>query len=343
MNPKTAIVTGGCGFIGVHTCLRLLRDEWLVIAVDNLSRLGTERNLHELKTHSRFEHAKVDVRDFNALEDLLISRQPDLIIHLAGQVAVTTSIKDPRSDFEINVIGAINLLEACRKMKAPPLVVYSSTNKVYGSLNHLDLIENETRFDMPKGWQGVTESQPLEFYSPYGCSKGAADQYFVDYSRMYGIPTVVVRQSCIYGPKQLGVEDQGWVAWFAIAALTHRPITIFGDGKQVRDLLHVNDLVDFYLALEQEGTTFAGEVFNIGGGAANSLSLLEYLKFLDANDVPADFNFADTRPGDQRIFVSDNSKAQLALGWQPRRSARDGLIEMIEDLRASIAAGAITQ
>src|ERR1051326_6526000 len=256
------LITGGCGFIGCNAAKRLLDLGHSVTLLDNLSRPGTEANLAWLQKEDRCDFIKGDVRDAARLNDLLRQHKFDAVIHLAGQVAVTTSVADPLSDFEINAVGTVNLLEAVRRYSPHSILLYASTNKVYGKLHNLEVAEEPTRYSLPALSSAVSEEQPLDFHSPYGCSKGAADQYVIDYARIFGLRTVNFRQSCIYGCRQLGVEDQGWVAWFTIAHLLGRQVTIYGTGKQVRDVLFVDDLVACYLAAIERIDRVAGMTFN---------------------------------------------------------------------------------
>jgi CDP-paratose 2-epimerase len=269
-----------------------------------------------------------DVRDRDSLEKSM--EGADVVVHLAGQTAVTTSVVDPRSDFETNAIGTFNVLEAARSRTAPPILLYSSTNKVYGCMEDTRVVECPTRYEYRDLPQGVAEDQPLDFHSPYGCSKGAGDQYTRDYARIYGLPTVVLRQSCIYGPRQMGVEDQGWVAWFVIAAISGRPITVYGDGKQVRDVLFIADLLDAYDAAVERISVAAGQVYNIGGGIAHTMSVwAEFRPRLEALlGRRLECSWGPWRPGDQRIYVSDIRKAEADLGWRPRTSVEDGLARL---------------
>ena len=331
---KNLLITGGAGFIGVNAALHFRERGWVVTVFDNLSRRGTDFNVQMLKEKApdiRLERG--DVRTDSKKMQALIS-QSDAVLHLAAQVAVTTSVTDPRNDFDNNALGTFNVLEAIRLSKNQPMIIYASTNKVYGGLETCPVTEGETRYSFTGGRKGVTEEQPLDFHSPYGCSKGAADQYVRDYARIYGLKTVVFRQSCIYGPQQFGVEDQGWVAWFLIAGLMKRPVTVYGNGKQVRDLLHVGDLVRAYeLALAQPEAS-AGGIFNLGGGPDNTLSLLEFLEMMKAElDLPLSYTFSDWRTGDQPMFVSDNAKMEKMLAWKPEIDVKRGITELAGWLR----------
>ncbi|MFC1722215.1 GDP-mannose 4,6-dehydratase [Patescibacteria group bacterium] len=321
------LVTGGCGFIGFNFSELLLKRGDNVTILDNLSRKGTTANLIYLQENYpkvKFVHA--DIRnDYHKFIPLM--EKVDVVFHLAGQVAVTSSFKVPREDFEINALGTFNILEAIRQSKRKPTIIYASSNKVYGGMTDVKVIEENNRYkykDLPKG---IAEDRLLDFHSPYGCSKGVSDQYVRDYSRMYpGVKTVVMRQSCIYGKNQFGIEDQGWVAWFAIAAYFGKPITIFGDGKQVRDVLYVDDLFDAWDKAANDIDNVNGEIFNVGGGNKYSLSLLELLEFLeDKLDKRVKHTFSDWRPGDQPVFISDISKAKRVLKWKPTTSNTKGI------------------
>jgi CDP-paratose 2-epimerase len=314
------IITGGAGFIGCHAASRFHEAGHRVVVVDNLSRPGADANLAWLRSRGVTEFVRADVRDAEAMRLLLARHQDaDAVLHLAAQVAVTTSVRDPRADFEINALGTFNVLEAVRTAAGGrPAVLYSSTNKVYGNLEHLRVKEQGDRYAYEDRPHGVDEAEPLDFHSPYGCSKGAGDQYVRDYARIYGLKTVTFRQSCIYGTRQFGIEDQGWIAWFCVAATLGRPFTIFGDGKQIRDTLWVGDLVDAYERALERIDSVRGEVFNLGGGPANTLSLRELVAALDRSfGRPLNPGFAGWRPGDQRVFVADIRKAERALGWKP--------------------------
>jgi CDP-paratose 2-epimerase len=325
---RHVLITGGCGFIGTNLAHRLLSMGQSVLVYDDLSRAGTEANLSWLReTHGDKLRVKIaDVRDSADLRAAV--RGAGQVFHFAAQVAVTTSLVNPRHDFEVNIGGTLNLLEAIRAVDNPPNLVFTSTNKVYGALADLLLERSATRYQPLESSlrSGVSEERPLDFHSPYGCSKGAADQYVLDYARTFHIPALVFRMSCIYGPHQMGNEDQGWVAHFLIAALEKRPLMIFGDGMQVRDLLFVEDLVDAFLLAQTNSQTLAGEAFNIGGGLGNTTSLLEILDVMGsmAGEKPA-VEFHDWRPGDQRYYVSDIRKFKAATGWAPKVSIREGV------------------
>jgi len=321
------LVTGGAGFIGSNVCHRLLSQGHEVVIYDNLQRQGTEKNVAWLReNHGQgFSLVQADVRDYPTLQEAV--QGCEVIYHLAAQVAVTWSVSDPREDFEINALGTLNLLEAARSNDPPPIVLFTSTNKVYGGMEEVKIVEQETRHAYASLPQGVSEAQPLDFHSPYGCSKGAADQYVRDYARIYGLKTVVFRMSCIYGPRQFGVEDQGWVAHFLISSVLGRPITIYGDGKQVRDILYVDDLVAALERAVERIEVSAGQVYNMGGGAENTMSVWtefhDHLKELLGHEVPVSYD--EWRPGDQLVYVSDTSKAQRELGWRARTSVSEGI------------------
>lgn len=332
------MVTGGAGFIGSNYVARLLARGEQVTIYDNLTRRGATSNLAWLEERfgqGSFRLVVGDIRDAGLLT--ATARGAGIIIHLASQVAVTTSVRHPREDFEINAQGTFNVLEAARYADANPIVLYASTNKVYGGMEEVTVQETATRYQYRDFPNGVSESQPLDFHSPYGCSKGAGDQYVRDYQRIYGLRTVVFRQSCIYGPRQFGVEDQGWVAWFIIAAVMNRPITIYGDGKQVRDLLYVEDLLDGYDAAIQRIDNASGQVYNLGGGPSNTLSVWSEFRPLLERLLgrPIQVETGDWRPGDQRIFVSDIRKAAEELNWQPKVSVVDGIAKLLEWVAAN--------
>jgi CDP-paratose 2-epimerase len=321
------ILTGGAGFIGCNAAARWIERGESVVVIDDLSRRGSAKNLEWLKRQGNFSFYRQDIREGAALSEVFREhRDAAAVVHLAAQVAVTTSVTDPRADFEINALGTFNVLEAVRAHCPAAAFVFASTNKVYGSLPHAKVAEVGGRYELVDRPQGISEDEPLDFHSPYGCSKGAADQYVIDYGRIYGLRTVSLRQSCIYGLRQMGVEDQGWVAWFSIAALLQRPITIYGDGKQVRDVLFVDDLCELYDACITQIDKAHGKAYNVGGGPDNRMSLLELVRDLEARVGhelrPAK---AATRPGDQPVFVADVRKAARELGWAPKTPVARGL------------------
>jgi CDP-paratose 2-epimerase len=328
-----ALVTGGTGFIGTNLSHRLLSEGYEVVLFDNLSREGVQQNLNWLRTeHGRdLQFVQGDVRDFDAV--LKAIQNVDVVFHLAAQVAVTTSVSNPREDFSINAHGTLNVLEAARRQEPMPVLLYTSTNKVYGGLEHLRVVERSSRYEFEDLPQGVSENCPLDFHSPYGCSKGSADQYVLDYHRIYGLPSIVFRMSCIYGPHQFGNEDQGWVAHFCITGFRGGNITIYGDGKQVRDLLYVDELVELMLRAHKNIDRIAGQVFNVGGGPANTISVwTEFQNVLKPliSKLPM-MSFDAFRPGDQKIYVSDIRKAQTHLGWTPRVKIEEGLALLIHN------------
>jgi CDP-paratose 2-epimerase len=321
------LITGGAGFIGSNLAAYFMRAGHTVTIFDNFSRRGSEANLAWLQSEfpAGPEVVRGDVRDAKAIQAAAVNQAA--ILHCAGQVAVTTSVNNPREDFEINALGTFNTLEAARASGKNPIYIYTSTNKVYGGMEEARVQEGDQRYyfaDMPNG---VPETWPLDFHSPYGCSKGTGDQYVRDYHRIYGLPTVVFRQSSIYGPRQFGVEDQGWIAFLAICAATGNPITIYGDGKQVRDILYIDDLARaFELAIRNIDRT-AGKIYNIGGGPTRTLSIwTETGPLLEQNvGRPLPVRFSDWRPGDQRIYVSDISRAKADFGWEPQVSPEEGV------------------
>ena len=330
---KNYLITGGAGFIGSNYVHKLLSRGESVTILDNFSRGGAPRNLEWLeKTFGRdsFRVIRGDVRDASLVAES--AKGSDVIVHLAGQVAVTTSVTNPRDDFENNALGTFNVLEGARLSGKNPIVIYASTNKVYGGMDDVNVVERGERWEYESLPFGAPETQPLDFHSPYGCSKGTGDQYVRDYARIYNLPTVVYRQSCIYGPRQFGIEDQGWVAWFVIATVMGRPITIYGDGKQIRDLLHVSDLIRAYdLAVEKIDVT-AGQVYNLGGGSANTLSIwTEFGPMLEELvGHPIQVARGDWRPGDQKVFVADIRKAERELGWKPQVGVEKGIRKLFE-------------
>ena len=336
------LITGGAGFVGANLAHRLLAAGRRVRVLDNLSRAGVERNLQWLRdTHGRALDVEIaDVRDARAVARAV--RGAGTVFHFAAQVAVTTSLVDPVEDFDVNARGTLNVLEAVRAAAEPPAVIFTSTNKVYGNLEDMALGlrgQRHAPLDEQLRAHGVSEARPLRFHSPYGCSKGAADQYVVDYAHSFGIRAVVFRMSCIYGPHQFGTEDQGWVAHFLIRALDGEPIMLYGDGMQVRDLLFVDDLVDAFLLAERHVDALAGRAFNIGGGAANTTSLLDLIAMIgDLHGTRPSVRFDGWRTGDQRYYVSDTRAFQAATGWAPTHGVRDG-VELLYEWLATARAG----
>lgn len=322
------LITGGAGFIGCNLADAFSMDGHEVVVVDNLSRPGSAVNLDWLRRHHPgLRFACADVRDAQAILSCFRNHADlDAVIHLASQVALTTSIADPRLDFEVNAFGTFNVLEAVRTEAPAAVLAYASTNKVYGALERLPVVQRDGRYELPSHPHGIPEEQPLDLHSPYACSKGAGELYVRDYGRVYGLHTIILRQSCIYGPHQFGIEDQGWVAWFVLAALSGRPITVYGDGRQVRDVLAIGDLIRAYRAVLVTPAA-SGETINVGGGPANTLSvwteLGPLLERLSGRTLRV--SFADWRCGDQRVFVSDIRRARRVLGWTPHIPPTQGI------------------
>lgn len=329
-DSRPVLITGGCGFIGCNLADRFCADGENVIVLDNLARGGVRANAQWLKARhgERVQITAGDVRDPILVIDAV--RQARAVMHLAAQVAVTSSVENPLDDFEINARGTINVLEAVRLHNASAPVIFASTNKVYGRLVNDREIERTGRRYAPCESalaRGVNEASPLDFYSPYGCSKGTADQYVRDYARVYGLRTAVMRMSCIYGPRQFGTEDQGWIAHFLLAGLRGDKLTIYGDGRQVRDALFISDAVDAWIAVLRNIEASRGRVFNLGGGLSNSVSLLELIDLiagLTGHDV--NYDFADWRPGDQPWYVTDINALCTTVGWRPKTSLPEGLV-----------------
>ena len=340
------LITGGAGFTGINFARHYLERGHEVVVLDNLSRRGGLVNLGWLQDTvddpSRLEILVEDVRMPGRATRAAVE-SADLLLHFAAQVAVTTSVIDPRHDFDVNALGTFRMLELVRRSKGKhPAFFYSSTNKVYGAMDDVETVEEARCYryaDLP---DGVPESRPLDFHSPYGCSKGAADQYVRDYARIFGLRTVVFRQSCIYGYRQFGIEDQGWVAWFVIASELGRPLTIFGDGKQVRDVLFIDDLIGAYDAAWRSIDTTSGRVYNLGGGPANAISLVDLLELLgEIRGAEVPVRYDDWRPGDQPVYVSDIGRARAEFGWAPQSGWREGvgrLVEWVRENRDLIAA-----
>ncbi len=332
----TVLVTGGGGFIGANVASRLLAAGHEVRILDDLSRPGARLNIDWLRDElgaDSFDLHKTDLRDREGVAAAVAGC--DVVYHLGAQVAVTTSVEDPMTDFEVNALGTLNVLESIRDAGEDPVVIYSSTNKVYGEVRS-EVREEATRYELVDLPLGVPEDHPLQLRTPYGCSKGLADQYVVDYHHTFGLRTVVFRQSCIYGPRQFGHEDQGWVAWMLRAAQQGMPIRIYGDGKQVRDVLYVDELVDVYQAAVERIDSVQGQVFNIGGGPSHRMSIwAEFgpmLESLLGREIPVEYH--DWRPGDQKVYFSDVRKAAHLLGWAPAVSPREGLTRLRDWIEA---------
>ncbi|HEU0293237.1 MAG TPA: GDP-mannose 4,6-dehydratase [Anaerolineales bacterium] len=332
------LITGGAGFIGSNYVHRLIQRGETVTIYDNLSRAGAPRNLAWLEEtfgKNAFRLIAGDVRSADQMAEA--AKDANVIVHLAGQVAVTTSVTNPRDDFEANALGTFNALEAARLSGRDPIFIYASTNKVYGGMDDVKLIEEATRWLYKDLVEGCAETQPLDFHSPYGNSKGAGDQYTRDYARIYGLRSVVFRQSCIYGPRQFGVEDQGWLAWMMIAAVTGKQITIYGDGKQVRDVLHVNDLMNAYDLAVEKIDIAKGQVYNMGGGTRNVMSVwTEFGPILERLlGKKIEVARGDWRPGDQKVFYADFRKAKRELGWEPKIDLEEGIELLFEWVKAN--------
>jgi CDP-paratose 2-epimerase len=336
------LITGGCGFLGSNLASDAMTCGDEVVVFDNLYRTGSRKNLAWLETQGQFSFEHGDIRNQNDITRVVQVFQPDAIFHLAGQVAMTTSIANPRMDFEVNAMGTHNLLEAVRQHAPSAIVVYSSTNKVYGDLEQYTYEETDTRYRCIERPNGFDEHTQLDFHSPYGCSKGAADQYMLDYARMFGLKTVVFRHSSMYGGRQFATYDQGWIGWFCQkaveASLGHvkEPFTISGTGKQVRDVLHADDMKRLYRAVVDNIDKVQGQAFNIGGGIENSLSLLELFAILEELlQIKLDYRHLPVRESDQRVFVADISKAKQVIDWYPAISAEQGISLMLRWVSAA--------
>lgn len=331
------LITGGCGFLGSNIASEILKLGHELIVFDSLYRFGSYQNLEWLKAQGCFEFIHGDIRNTNDVERIIKSTKPDVVYHLAGQVAMTTSIADPRMDFEVNVGGSFNLLNAVRLYSPETTIIYSSTNKVYGDLEQFKYKETATRYECVDKPNGFDESVNLDFHSPYGTSKGSADQYMLDFARIYGLKTTVFRHSSMFGGRQFATFDQGWLGWFTQKAIEIKtnslkePFTISGNGKQVRDLLYASDCVSLYLSAAEKINNIKGQAFNIGGGMESSSSLLELFLFLEKElEIEMQYNQLPPRESDQRVFVADISKAQNKIGWQPKISKEAGIRKMIE-------------
>ena len=330
------LITGGCGFVGSNLAAEVLKRGEELFVFDNLFRFGSSQNLDWLKKQGNFKYYPYDIRNNNDVETVIKEVKPDYIFHLSGQVAMTTSIANPRLDFEVNAIGTYNVLEAVRKYSPKSVILYSSTNKVYGDFDYFTFAEKETRYVCNEFPTGFPETISLNFTSPYGCSKGSADQYLLDYHRIFGIKTIVFRHSSMYGSNQHATFDQGWIGWFCQKALeikkgiTRDPFTISGTGKQVRDVLHGSDVVNLYFKAKDKKEAF-GNAFNIGGGIENSMSLLELFLLLENKfNIQMRYNQLPWRENDQKVFVADNSKARTIIDWTPGTSINEGIDKMLK-------------
>lgn len=331
------LITGGCGFLGSNLAAHAIKSGYELVVFDNLYRLGSVDNLEWLRTQGGFKFVHGDIRNSNDITRVISDFKPDVIFHLAGQVAMTTSIANPRMDFEVNVIGSFNLLEVVRQHSPESIVVYSSTNKVYGDLEQFTYKESATRYECIEKPHGFDELVGLDFHSPYGVSKGSADQYMLDYARMFGLKTVVFRHSSMYGGRQFATYDQGWIGWFCTKALEIKSntlkesFTISGNGKQVRDVLHAKDMVRLYYSAIEYIEQAKGQAFNIGGGIANSLSLLELFEVLNNKlNIEMVYTQLPPRESDQRVFVADITKAYKLLRWKPEVSTDSGVSNMLD-------------
>jgi len=327
MRYHNILITGGAGFIGTNAALHFQGLSENITILDNFSRKGSKDNILLLKEDfgDKLHIVLEDVRNYSSVLVKAVS-EADFVLHLAGQVAVTTSVLHPREDFESNALGTFNMLEAVRESGNNPVFIYSSTNKVYGNLESIPVRETETRYEFEDAPFGIDETQGVDFHSPYGCSKGTGDQYVHDYSKIFGLNTVVFRQSCIYGPHQFGIEDQGWLAWFFISALKERPITIYGNGKQVRDVLYIDDLVRAYELAALHIKKTKGQIYNIGGGVENSISVWQEFSALvkELSGKEPQVEYKEQRSGDQKIFIADIRKALKDFEWKPLVGVKEG-------------------
>lgn len=335
------LITGGCGFIGSNLAAEVLKRGEKLYVMDNLFRFGSDSNLQWLRSKGEFKYYPLDTRNSNDMETVIKEVKPDYIFHLAGQVAMTTSISNPRLDFETNTLGTFNLLDAVRKYSPNSVILYSSTNKVYGDFEYFSFKEDTTRYTCNEFPFGFPETISLDFHSPYGCSKGAADQYLLDFHRIYGLKTIVFRHSSMYGSNQHATYDQGWIGWFCQKALeiksgiAKKPFTISGNGKQVRDVLNAVDVVSLYFKAKDCKDAY-GNVFNIGGGIENSLSLLELFSMLEKMlGIKMNYRKINWRESDQKVFVADITKAKETIGWEPTVSKEDGIRSMVDWLRSN--------
>lgn len=331
------LITGGLGFLGSNLSKEILdRNEELYL-IDNCYRKGSKENLDWLRKEGSFEFLNIDIRNAEEIDSTIQKIKPNIIFHVAGQVAMTTSLINPRMDFEVNALGTLNILESTRKYNPEATIIYSSTNKVYGDLEYLEYDETQTRYIPKKYPNGFDEHLPLEFHSPYGCSKGAADQYMLDYARMFNLNTVVFRHSSMYGSRQFATYDQGWIGWFCQKAFEIKTgdlkerLTISGNGKQVRDILYFEDAIDLYFLAAKNIDNIRGNAFNIGGGISNSLSILELFNFLENEfDIKINYKQLEPRQSDQKFFVANLDKSEKLIGWKPKITSEEGVEKMIE-------------
>lgn len=331
------LINGGCGFLGSNLASYGIENGYDITVLDNLSRLGASSNLEWLKTLGNFTYIHGDTRNKNDVETVIKNGQYDAVFHLAGQVAMTTSIENPYKDFEINTMGAVNVLDSIRKYSPQTAIFFSSTNKVYGDLEQYTYKETEKRYICEEFPNGFDESVPLDFRSPYGCSKGAADQYMLDYNRIFGVKATVFRHSSMYGSRQFATYDQGWVGWFVEKAIEKYknpycdPFTISGNGKQVRDILHAKDMINLYYTALEHTDEVCGQAYNIGGTMEQSLSLLELFDMLNEKlGIKMEYVKLPVRQSDQKVFVADTKKIQNSIGWKPQVSAHEGVEAMLE-------------
>lgn len=333
---KKILITGGCGFLGSNLASHSIKNGFEVSIIDNLSRKGSDQNLKWLRSIGSFQFHEVDVKEGLKVEEIIKNFTPDIVFHVAGQVAMTTSLVNPKADFETNALGTLNVLEGIRKHSNSSILIYSSTNKVYGDLEDFKYEEAEYRYICHEYPSGFDESLSLNFRTPYGCSKGSADQYVLDYSKNYELKTVVFRHSSIYGGRQFSSYDQGWIGWFVKQVVDGSEFTISGNGKQVRDVLHSKDLINCYFKAIENIEKTSGEVFNIGGGIENSLSILELVKILEEKlGKKANYKNIEVRKSDQKIFVADIKKMYRLTGWKPEVSMTDGINMMIDWIKQS--------
>ncbi|MDR2644734.1 MAG: GDP-mannose 4,6-dehydratase [Endomicrobium sp.] len=331
------LITGGCGFLGSNLAAKALKQKSELVILDALYKIGSNENLSWLKKQGKFIFIKEDTKNFDAVSKIIKDFKPDSIFHLAGQVAMTTSIANPRLDFETNALGSFNILESVHKFSPKTTIIYSSTNKVYGDLEQYTYKETQTRYICNEKSQGFDEGVNLDFQSPYGCSKGSADQYMIDYARMFGLKTVVFRHSSMYGGRQFATYDQGWIGWFCQKAIEtkldiiKKPFTISGTGKQVRDVLHSDDMINLYFSCVKNIDAIKGNAFNIGGGFENSLSLLElFAYFEEILNIKLKFTKLPARESDQKVFIADIAKAQKLIGWKPQLNYKEGIKKMLK-------------